>query len=324
MIDKMIMNHEGMNMDARKNLALAIIRLVKQQQRLLDANQCAHDHHVDCAKSHTDKLEAYISSNQRIQFILPAFPVKSANHQKTFGPMPDLGEQLALVQLNEMCKRIHAIYAPGAEIIICSDGRVFNDLVLVEDQHVDTYLTSLKSLVSTYNLNHIHFYDLTDYYTFTDYQSMRETLEQEYGDTVETIMLAVKQDGSAKSLFNGIHRFVFEDHINLIDTLSRNKIRKLAKATAYKVIQRSNAWGRLVAKEYPEAIRLSIHPQLCGSEKLGIMLLKSENVWATPWHRVVIYKDNQYSLVRKSEAEAMGALPVFNHHQFSHYTLTRN
>ena len=45
---------------------------------------------------------------------------------KVLGTLPDLGEELALMHLNGLCESIADIYEHGAELVITSDGLVYN------------------------------------------------------------------------------------------------------------------------------------------------------------------------------------------------------
>lgn len=64
-----------------------------------------------------------------IKMVLPAFPAKSPNRvDKVLGPLPDLGEELALAHLNGMCRTIAEFYGPGAEVFIASDGVVYSGM----------------------------------------------------------------------------------------------------------------------------------------------------------------------------------------------------
>ncbi|GAB3638680.1 hypothetical protein GCM10027422_42700 [Hymenobacter arcticus] len=90
------------------------------------------------------KLHYYISQGQPIHLILPAFPAKSPNPHKVLGKLPDLGEEIALTFLQSLCNDIRQVYAPGARISICADGRVFADLVQVSDAEVSAYNEVLK------------------------------------------------------------------------------------------------------------------------------------------------------------------------------------
>lgn len=270
-------------------------------------------------RRHYAKVLQFISANKIIQFVLPAFPAKSPNHEKTAGRLPDLGERLALRQLNTICKRIQKCYAPGAEILICSDGRVFSDLVMVSDEDVDAYAQGILEIIHEENLTHLSTFSLDDCYNGLSCQAMRDTITREFGEPIPKLKLKIKNDPTMKSLFNGIHRFICEDQLVHMPNVSKNRVRLYAKNITYHVIQRSNAWSQLLLCRFNHALRLSIHPQPYGSEKIGVMLLQSHDNWATPWHRVVLKYKNKYRLVRRREAEQLSAKPVFNKNGFSHY-----
>jgi len=57
-------------------------------------------------------------------------------------------------------------------------------------------------------------------------------------------------------------------------------------------------------------VRLSIHPQTCGAKKLGIRLVGNES-WMTPWHGVAVESKKGYVLLKRSEAEALGAKLIY-------------
>ncbi len=64
---------------------------------------------------------------------------------KVLGTLPDLGEELALTHLNGLCESIAEIYEHGAELVITSDGLVYNgngeflfyprNQILIGDRH---------------------------------------------------------------------------------------------------------------------------------------------------------------------------------------------
>lgn len=302
-------------------LAHQIVAILKEHKR---AELCHHEEYHDCLVPHVNKLAKLIAKNEILHFVLPAFPAKSPNSTKTYGFLPDLGEHLALCFLNQLCCSIKNIYPPGAEITICSDGRVFNDLVGVCNSKVDAYSKKIQDILVDNDLTQISLFALDEYYNAISYTKMRNNLIVEFGEKDECLKNNIKNCALSRQQFNGIHRFVFEDNVFIESSLSRNKIRKLSKEIAYQVVKRSNAWSKLVEKTFPDALRLSIHPQFCGSNKIGLMLLKASDNWATPWHRVVLYDGQEYRLMKKSDAESLGAIPVFVNEQFSHYILKDN
>jgi pyoverdine/dityrosine biosynthesis protein Dit1 len=111
-------------------------------------------------------------------------------------------------------------------------------------------------------------------------------------------------------MYCGITRFLFEDSLFPGQLKSKTEIQKDARMRAYGVIQRSNAWSKLITQQFPDHVRLSIHPQTCGDIKLGIKLLP-EN-WITPWHGVALETEGKITLVKRYEAEKLGAKLVHN------------
>jgi pyoverdine/dityrosine biosynthesis protein Dit1 len=68
-------------------------------------------------------------------------------------------------------------------------------------------------------------------------------------------------------------------------------------------------------------MRLSIHPQACRSEKFGITLLASHEVWLTPWHSVAVLRtDGRFVLMNRTAAERVGEL-VHRDGRPSHYVI---
>ena len=309
-----------------KNKARTIFTLLSNNSRKLPNQDHCEQHNCNiCFEQFRETCNAFLINNKKIQFILPAFPAKSPNHEKTAGVLPDLGEQLSLLALNKICEKIQLIHEPGAQITICSDGRVFNDVLEVTDYHVTAYRLGIEKIIKQQSLSHLNTYNLEEFYQESSYEIMRNKLMQDFSEDMSTLVARIKNKEEDLRLFNGMHRFIYEDFLSLnMDSLSKNKIKTLAKINTYLVIQRSNAWSNLIKKQFPEAIRLSIHPQLCGSKKIGIMLLKSENQWATPWHRVVLQQGKDFFLVKKKYAEAINAKDIYINGQFSHYTIHQN
>ena len=302
------------------DLAEKVMKLIQGYSRTLE-NECNHHGFSNCFRFHLDKISSLIDNQLPITCVLPAFPAKSPNIDKTAGTLPDMGERLALRFLNNLCINIKSFYEPGAEVIICSDGRVFNDLIQVKDDDVDQYSNEIITIIEKDKLTNIRIFSLDDLYLNFNYVLMRETLVKEYGECMENIKLNILNDSYALALFNGIHRFIFEDNMNILLDLSKNKIRDISKIIAYQVIQRSNAWSNYLEIKFPDAVRLSIHPQSCGSKKLGIMLLACDNIWATPWHRIAVLQGEKHVLMKRVEAEKIGAKPVYINDRFSHYAI---
>ena len=151
-----------------------ILRDLFRFRRLLPgAGSCETVPCPQCMALHLPKVQQAMAQGMPLTLVLPAFPAKSANLKKVSGPLPDFGEELALRFLQDRCDAVAKSYAPGAELIICSDGRVFSDIVGVNDDDVTAYRLALVDMIARCNLNSISVFDLDDICTETDFDQMR-------------------------------------------------------------------------------------------------------------------------------------------------------
>lgn len=273
----------------------------------------------ECFDAQRDRVWGFVQREEPVHFVLPAFPAKSANTSKVLGPLPDLGERLAVDFLQSFCENVQHIYPHGARITICSDGHVFSDVLGIPDDDVTAYRDELQSVISATGGRAIDLYSLEDAFDLKSWDDMRTALVDGYATPVEEIKAEVRSDVAARSMFNGMHRFMVEDQTPLHPELSRTKVRLRCKDIAYTMIQRSRAWGDLVGDRYPESLRLSIHPQACHAEKIGFHMLRTKDAWLTPWHGVVIDDGVSFTLVKRHQADAMGASMVWRNGRPSHY-----
>jgi pyoverdine/dityrosine biosynthesis protein Dit1 len=282
-----------------------------------------------CLAPHMQKVMTAIALKEPITFVLPAFPGKSPNPNKVLGPLPDMAEQLALEFLGHLCERVRKYHSPGARVILCSDGRVFSDAVGMREEDVTAYQRELSRMIERLDLSSISTYNLDDSYEGQNFIQMRRDLMAQYGKSLDVLRAMVRDGGNriggrenedAHRLYCGITRFLVEDAMRPGQTQSRTAIQKECRIRAYEVIQRSNAWSELIANRFPDAVRLSIHPQICGAKKLGIRLVGNEN-WMTPWHGVAVDVGGRFLLLKRSQAEALGARVVYSAGRASHYEL---
>lgn len=285
------------------------------------AANCAIEACRSCLALHLPLVEAAMANGEPIVFVLPAFPAKSPNPNKVLGRRPDLAEELALRFLQQRCDAVAEIYEPGARVVICSDGRVFGDVVGVSDDDISDYRQCLIEKIEELGLSAIEMFDLDDVVETEDYDGLRTWLLDNYAESTEALRERTKQHDSAKQMFNGIHRFMFEDLAQRSPDLSRSQARKQSKDLAYEVIRRSNAWSRLVAGRFPEGVRLSIHPQPAHGDKVGIMLADADDPWLTPWHGVALLRASNYTLVHRAHAVEIGAELIQRDGVASHYEL---
>ncbi len=306
--------------DSLAGVADAILDRVFARRRLLETD---HEPCPTCRAVQRPVVERFLEAGAPIHFVLPAFPAKSPNPHATLGPLPDLGEELALTALQDLCDEITQIYPPGARVTLCSDGRVFADIVGITDKNVSDYSDGIKRLLTELGTDAIDTFGLDDVLgdKGSDYPAARAHLDAHYADSLESVRARASERPSEKALFNGMHRFVFEDLVGTRPGESRTQLRREAKEVAYQVIQRSHAWSRVVAECFPAALRLSIHPQPAHGTKIGITLTRAVDNWITPWHGVIVLDDDGYLLMKRDAAEKAGATLVERRGRASHYEL---
>ncbi|MFF9405051.1 L-tyrosine/L-tryptophan isonitrile synthase family protein [Streptomyces anandii] len=254
-------------------------------------------------------ISAFLSDDSPVVFTLPGFPCKSPNPAKVLGHLPDQGERLSLTFLNTLCSEIERIYPPGARVIICSDGHVFGDLIGVPDGHIDAYADDLRIQIGWMGLHRLSVFDLRDVLGDLPNDAKRTHIHERYAPTLEALRAETRADAHALALYRGITRFLVEDTADWTGT--RSALQRACRQRAYGVIQRSRAWGTLIAEHHPCAVRLSIHPQPIGAPKFGIRLLDSPDAWTTPWHSTALHRrDGTWTLLPHQQAVLRGRLIV--------------
>jgi pyoverdine/dityrosine biosynthesis protein Dit1 len=297
-------------------------RLAPHRRLLPQTDVDSHTMYEEYIKLHLPKVSEFVAANKPIHLILPAFPAKSPNTiTKVLGKLPDMAEEQALFYLQRVCNDIEACYSPGAKITICSDGRVFSDLVQVEDDDVTTYGQAITQMIDRFSLRSIDIFNMEDVFTGMTFDEMRDYVSVHYAESLDKLREQMDSQPQLRVMYNGIHRFLIEDALVLEPSKSKNKIKKECGSRAYGVIQRSNAWTRLIAECFPKALRLSIHPQRPDSEKIGILLGDAEDGWMTPWHSVAVKEGERFRFMKRSQAEELGAKLVELDGRPSHYCI---
>ncbi|MEU4256939.1 isocyanide synthase family protein [Streptomyces fradiae] len=282
-----------------------IVRLLIPHRRTVEP-----DTHLDKPDDFPEQLRQiadFVGKNEQVIFSLPGFPCKSPNTDKVFGHLPDHGERLALRFLDSLCAEIGKVYAPGARVLICSDGHIFGDVIRVPDEHIDAYNDALLDMIHAEGLaDHLDCFDLRDCYgPDLSYDEKRQKAAVTLGPTLEELRAEVREDEASLRMYRGITRFLVEDTAGWEG--SRSALQRDCRRRAYEVILRSRAWSELIAESYPRNVRLSIHPQNRGSVKFGIRLLGAADAWTTPWHSVLLHRaDGTWELMHRREAEKLG------------------
>lgn len=292
-----------MSRDVRQ-ISAAVLELLLPHRRATDTATPAT---VDDFPEQLRQIGEFAEQSDPIVFTLPGFPCKSPSPDKVLGHLPDEGERLSLTFLDDLCRAVGEVYEPGARMEICSDGHIFGDLIRVPDPHIDAYSDELAAMIRREGLTHLSVFDLRDVLGDLPYDEKRARVHAAHAPTVEELRAEVKSDDHALALYCGITRFLTEDTVDFTGT--KSALQRECRQRAYGVIQRSRAWGDLIAQHHPRTVRLSIHPQPRGAAKFGIRLLDAPDAWTTPWHSAVLHRpDGSWQLIRRADAERQGTL----------------
>jgi len=128
-------------------------------------SSCSSANRDQCALLHLPKIISSVEKNNPVSFVLPAFPGKSPNPEKVLGHLPDHAERLSLIFLGNLCLEVRKFYVPGINIILCSDGRVFSDVVGMKENHVSDYQHEMSCLLNELSLADITLVNLDDFYS---------------------------------------------------------------------------------------------------------------------------------------------------------------
>jgi pyoverdine/dityrosine biosynthesis protein Dit1 len=273
----------------------------------------------ECYRPHEGKVAGCVGAGEPVRLIVPGFPAKSPNPAKVLGPLPDRAERLSLEFLQSCCDEIGRHYRPGARVTICSDGHVFGGAVGVTDEEVSCYRRELEAIIEGCGFSSIGLYSLHDAFGSKTFQEMRTELLAAYAEPLPRLRARIRQEVNLRRQFNGVHRFLLEDEAAMHPLASRNRLSEDCKARAHEVIQRSNAWSRLLSETFPGALRLSIHPQPSHSPKIGFHLVSTRDNWLTPWHGVALELRDGMLLAKRHQAERLNATLVRQGSRPSHF-----
>lgn len=263
------------------------------------------------------KVKAQLAKGQAIRMILPAFPWKSVNKvDKVTGVLPDLGEELALARLNQMCEDIKAIYPLGGQVVIATDGLLFDDVVGISDEDTWAYGQGLVELAREHGFDNIQLLRPMDILGYTKdetldrdlYISLAEKCRQEilasHGRTEEEVRKMMEDDPDTLLTYRGFIRFLetdlkFSPITASTRAISGNQYRKTVKKVACQMMIRAESFTKFLQTHCADYVRLSIHPST-GSVKLSVPLIVQDSgeFPRSPWHsNLAVGVDGSYRTV---------------------------
>ncbi|CAI7580850.1 unnamed protein product [Penicillium viridicatum] len=274
--------------------------------------------------SFTPRVQTHVAANRAIPMVLPAFPMKSNNRMdKVLGALPDLGDELGLARLVNLCRDIKAVYPPGAVVVIVTDGICYNgeielsdefgcgiyrianfdcwilDLTGISDEEVWEYGNRLRKIAVEKGYACIQFHrimNMLGLYTSaqiskSDYVKLcglsRAELHRRCGRPGFDVDRLLKGDEDYLRTYNGYDKFMKVDlKFSPVtrDCAGPKQYKKRIKMIAKAMIVRGVEYAELVRQIYPDSLRLSIHPS-SGQTKLSCPLIPQKNSFSmSPWH----------------------------------------
>lgn len=258
-----------------------------------------------------NKMISFIRSSQPLRFIMLGFPFKSINtRDKVLGEKPDMGEQLTIENFKRFNKQVKEIYSPGAEIIVASDGYLFNDLLGVADKTVDTYGQIMKEFSSD---SPVKLMNLSDFYG-ADLNVSREKITEQFGISWEELEKRILMDVDTNFLYKGMIRFM-EEELSIKQFPSGNQLHKAAKSLARNMMLRNEAYSNLIKHDFKDSIRLSMHESINNGQKYSWQLIDSQKAHHSAWHSVIVKKGTEIETMHKKDAQAQGFELIYQNKQ---------
>ncbi|KAI8394225.1 Pyoverdine/dityrosine biosynthesis protein-domain-containing protein [Radiomyces spectabilis] len=261
------------------------------------------------------QMHHYVCKNEPILAVLPAFPCKSPNAQlKVLGTLPDRAEEIALKKLHAFCSEVSQYYPKGAQLTIVSDGRVFADLVGVDDELVTKYTEFLKTHIhGEHQLNTLRFSNLDEHFANNLTENGTQSVHDRQRSRLMKSYCSVTPSNDVVMV--GFVRYLADDRV-WPPEMSKSKIKKECRLIAKEMIARNVAFSQLVEACYPNHVRFSIHGYDSSGPKFPINVAPNRG-GSTPWHSVAIdLKDGRQLFVRRTVADELvneGQLELYNH-----------
>ncbi|KAI0522108.1 Pyoverdine/dityrosine biosynthesis protein-domain-containing protein [Xylaria bambusicola] len=242
-----------------------------------------------------------------VRILLPAFPFKQDSDSVVLGPLPDLGEELALARLQGLCDDISTVYETGAEVLICSDGLVYHDLMGVSVDAAWEFGEALRAMatrIEAHSIKFIRLWDLLDHPSRHLHQESPEKAKAyylEHGACIRRELLYRFSDVDFDATVAlATDKAWATTHASYVGVLSK-KATENPDNIAKQMMVRGKAYARGLNAVLPDYLRLSIHDS-AGKDKLSLAMVppphERASVGLMPWRSVVaIDSDGSYRTV---------------------------
>lgn len=273
----------------------------KTVDQIIGIFDACHAGETACDESHfREGIQFYTDRGLPVPFVFLAFPGKSINGHSVSGPLPDLGERLALQTLKGLVEAASRIYPPGIELHILSEGHCFlRTGCMRSPEEMDAYVAALKAMK---DCDRISLHTIHDFYPDGDMADKVAAFERDYMPQPDEINAAIANDPLYAAMYPDRAAFVYREFSPVLFPTLPSKRRKIAmsKIIARSFIGHQMAVKRLLQDHFGGHIRLSIHQQHDpASQKYYINLLPGVEGKGTPWYHVVERNGDVLQLVKR-------------------------
>lgn len=272
------------------------------------------------------RIEYFISKNQPIKLMFPAFPFKIANPLKSSRGDADLAEVASFCRLDEINLQIQKYYKPGAQFYVFHDGHLYYQHFLHDLKDANRYFASMKRFVKKLGLEKVVI--LKDAFeelkTVKDFDKIYTEARKEMtnlwqsgkysNDKVKRIIQSAHNNIKLSDIpYEVLYKINFAEEWDLTDEEKKLKkeIDQRAQKCAfeYMVVQHALEKANFFNEKVPNGIRLTVHPK---EGHIGIYLVKRKT-HLLPWMGVGVLKSNgEASVHYESELISNGRYnPVF-------------
>eukprot|EP00211_Chloroparvula_japonica_P001654 CAMPEP_0119131208 /NCGR_PEP_ID=MMETSP1310-20130426/9729_1 /TAXON_ID=464262 /ORGANISM="Genus nov. species nov., Strain RCC2339" /LENGTH=578 /DNA_ID=CAMNT_0007121763 /DNA_START=59 /DNA_END=1795 /DNA_ORIENTATION=+ len=238
-----------------------------------------------------EKTRKYVAANQRVEFVLPAFPFKSPSPKKVLGQLPDFGEYYSLYALNALCETVGELYEPGAVLTLVSDGSVYHDAVGVREEDFLRYDAEVRRMGADFA--HLRFLSIQDILPEEEYRCYVRNKQEFFAGHLEGFDLdaALKTDENLLQVYRGYLKFMTDDLEVQLDAMdvSKNMKKRHVSAVAKELLRRGHVYSYVLARKFPDCVRLSIHCHNNAGPKIAVAVSPHYQA-RTPWHNVMVLR----------------------------------
>ncbi|VEB36908.1 pyoverdine biosynthesis protein [Legionella sainthelensi] len=290
-------------------LTTDILDIISEHRKIPDNEKESHTV-AEFSEAIINKIDNMVLEGKKIRLVAPAFPEKAPVRGKTLGDTPDMAELVSLQHLNNICKNIEAVYGPGAELVIYTDGfafaEVFPDIHTKEKR--ESYLSKLNEMIEKNDLKNIKVINLAGTVDLNEYAESETSFRQRVAKPKND------DDINSLNLYRGQIQFFTTELSMGYPEKTKSKIKKEAEIISRGVARMSNALSKYLSIIEPEALRLSCHPKTIAADKIGIWFNEDHAPGGTPWHNAAVYEISDttnkcvVSFMKAQEAREKGYL----------------